>query len=94
YSLAGIGGAGLIVSLGLYVGALGEYQSNLTGCGPNCTDAQLARGQAFETVSYVSLGVGAAFVAAGVVTWVLLRRAEPRVSVAVGPANVGLLGHF
>ncbi len=94
YSLAGVGAAGLIVSLGLYVGALGEYQSNLASCGSNCTDEQIARGRAFETVSYVSLGVGAAFVAAGVVTWIVNRRAEPRVSVSVGPASVGVLMRF
>ena len=88
YALAGVGAAGLIASLGFYLGANGEYQSDLHSCGNMCSDQQIAQGRAFEQIAYASLGIGAAFVVGGVVTWVLRRQAPSRVSASIGPNSV------
>ena len=94
YTLAGVGAAGLIASLGFYLGANNEYQTNLHACGNMCSDQQIASGRAFEEISYVALGVGAAFVAGGVITWVMRRRTPPPVYGSVGPTSVSVTVRF
>jgi hypothetical protein len=98
YAAAGIGGAG-IVTFGV-LGALSNAQfAKLDeGCPTRsqCSSALKAnadRGQTYQTLANVSLGIGVAALAAGVVLWVLALPDE-HAQLTLTPHSVQLTGAF
>ncbi len=94
YVIGGLGVAGLITAGALYGAAWGEYGSAMNRCHAACADTQLATGRGLETGAYVSLGVGAALVVGGVVTWIIVRRAPASVRARFAPSSDGFAIRF
>jgi hypothetical protein len=94
FVVGGLGIAGLAVGGGLYGGAWSEYSASMNSCHMACPDERLASGRGMELGAYVSFGVGAALVGAGVIAFIVMRRAPSSARAVIEPSAQGLVIRF